>query len=63
MTSSGIQQTRASKALYLFDPALRVKETLENQAHTREKTCVSAGADWAHGRQAAWILRLRARAH
>ena len=32
-----------------------VRETLENQAHPRENTRVSAGADWAHGRQAAWI--------
>ena len=39
------------------DPLL--KETLENQAHPRENTRVSAGADWAHGRQAAWIWRLR----
>jgi hypothetical protein len=35
------------------------REILENQAHPRENTRVSAGADWAHGRQAAWIWRLR----
>ena len=40
-------------------PLTLPKETLENQAHPRENTRVSAGADWAHGRQAAWIWRLQ----
>jgi hypothetical protein len=36
------------------------KETLENPAHLRENEPVTAGQDWVDGRQAAWLLGLRA---
>jgi hypothetical protein len=49
--------------LHLIDQEYKkwdwLRETLENQAHPRENTRVNAGADWVHGRQAAWIWRLR----
>ena len=36
------------------------KETLENQGHSRDNGNVIASQDWGDGRQAAWLLGLRA---
>ena len=36
------------------------KETLENQGHLRDNGSVIASQDWGDGRQAAWLLGLRA---
>jgi hypothetical protein len=38
----------------------RVRETLENPGHLRDNGSVIASQDWGNGRQAAWLLGLRA---
>jgi hypothetical protein len=40
--------------------AISLRETLENPAYLRENEPVTAGQDWVDGRQAAWLLGLRA---
>jgi hypothetical protein len=42
------------------EPIVLFRETLENQGHSRDNGSVIAGQDWCDGRQAAWLLGLRA---
>jgi len=40
--------------------AYAIRETLENPGNLRDNGSVIAGQDWGNGRQAAWLLGLRA---